>query len=510
MSDQPPSSIIAALLHHAATDPDRPCLQWGSETFSYQTVAGLAAGWAEHFLRQGIHRGDRIGLFLPSSPNFLVAYLGVQMAGAVAVLINTQYRQFELNHILADSEPRMVLCDAAGVTYIGAAAGSVGATLVVTTNEVQRKDAVAWRDEVPKPDQLAMLAYTSGTTGRSKGAMLTHSGLLANSRAVGQAWQWTADDNLLLVLPLFHIHGLGVGVHGTLLAGASISLHPRFVPAETLTALRSGQHTLFFGVPTMYTRLIDAFREHASAAAIANPAPTPLPLRLCVAGSAPLAPQTQLEFQRIFGQRILERYGMTETGMNIGNRYDGERRAGTVGVPFPNQEAQVVDVQTRDVLPDGALGEIQVRGPHVFAGYWRNPDATAEVLQADGWFNTGDLGWRSTDGFYTITGRARELIITGGYNVYPREVEELLLNHPAVAECAVLGVPDPDLGEHVVAVIVPSKPAQPPDPAHLTIYCREHLAAYKRPRTFHIMGALPRNAMGKVQKELLKERLGLL
>ncbi|PDW02959.1 acyl-CoA synthetase [Candidatus Viridilinea mediisalina] len=509
MSDQPPSSIIAALLHHAATDPERPCLQWGGQTLSYSTIVDLAAGWAEHFLRQGVQRGDRVGLFLPSSPTFLVTYLGIQMVGGIAVLINSQYRQVELNHILSDSEPRVVVCDADGIAYIGAPAGSVGAKLVVTTGEVQAKDASSWRGELPRPNELALLVYTSGTTGRAKGAMLTHGALTANSAAVTAAWHWTAADHLLLVLPLFHIHGLGVGFHGTLWSGARLTLRPRFVAEESLEALRSGEYTLFFGVPTMYTRIIEVARAQTVRTRGKPPRIKPLPLRLCVSGSAPLAPQTLQEFETRFGHRILERYGMSETGMNLGNPYEGERRAGTVGQPFPGQEARVVDMQSGEPLPDGEIGEIQVRGPHVGTGYWGNPQATVEVFHDDGWFSTGDLGWRSDDGYFTITGRARELIISGGYNIYPREIEEVLLNHPAVAECAVFGQPDPDLGEHVVAAIVPRNPAQPPTRNKLINYCNEHLAAYKRPRSIHILEALPRNAMGKVQKELLKQQMGL-
>ncbi|NTU80492.1 MAG: AMP-binding protein, partial [Chloroflexales bacterium] len=296
-------------------------------------------------------------------------------------------------------------------------------------------------------------------------------------------------------------HGLGVGVHGTLTAGASLMLRPRFEPAETLAVLAEGACTMFFGVPTIYTRLIQEAARQAGGPQISA-------VRLFVSGSAPLSPQTFAAFEAAFGQRILERYGMTETGMNLTNPYDGERRPGTVGGPFPGQEARIVAVQGREPLPNGEVGEIQVRGPHLFAGYWRNPEATAEVLAPDGWFSTGDLGWRGEDGYYTITGRARELIISGGYNVYPREVEEHLLSHPGVAECAVFGAPDADLGERVFAAVVPRDPAAPPAPAELDAFCREGLAAYKRPRNVFYVKSLPRNAMGKVQKHELKACLG--
>ncbi len=495
------TSILAALAAHAEADPGRPCVIWGATTISYGELAAAAADWAAAYAAQGVARGDRVALYLGNGPGFLGAYLGAHAAGAAAVLVNTQYRQVELRHILADSEPRLVVADAESAARL---AELGGAPAVLTADPGQlAAPAAAERAQPaplapPEPGDLAILAYTSGTTGRSKGAMLTHGALAANSAAVRAVWRWTANDRLLLVLPLFHIHGLGVGVHGTLTAGASLILRPRFDPAETLAALAGGACTMFFGVPTIYTRLLQAAGGRPQATA---------GVRLFVSGSAPLSPQTFAEFEAIFGQRILERYGMTETCMNMTNPYDGERRPGTVGAPFPGQEARVVDVRTREPLPDGEIGEIQVRGPHLFAGYWRNPEATAEVLAPDGWFSTGDLGWRSADGYYTLTGRARELIISGGYNVYPREVEELLLTHPAVAECAVLGLPDADLGERVVAAVVPANPAAPPTQAELDAFCREGLAAYKRPRELHLLDALPRNAMGKVQKHELRARL---
>jgi malonyl-CoA/methylmalonyl-CoA synthetase len=498
------SSILAALLAHAEADPTRPCVTWDGATISYGALAAAAAAWAGAYRALGVAPGDRVALYLGSGPGFLGAYLGAHAAGAAAVLVNTQYRQVELRHILADSEPRVVVADAEGAARLAELGGGAYAVVTAAPEELGAPsrgpggppDAAP---RLPEPGERAILAYTSGTTGRSKGAMLTHGALAANSAAVCAAWGWTAGDRLLLVLPLFHIHGLGVGVHGTLTAGASLTLRPRFDPAETIAEFAAGRCSMFFGVPTIYTRLIQEAGGRRQAVA---------GVRLFVSGSAPLSPQTFADFAAAFGQPILERYGMTETGMNLTNPAVGERRPGTVGGPFPGQEARVVDLHERTPLPDGEIGEIQVRGPHVFAGYWRNPTATAEVLAPDGWFSTGDLGWRSADGYYTITGRARELIISGGYNIYPREVEELLLGHAGVAECAVFGAPDPDFGERVVAAVVPSNPAAPPTPAELDNFCREGLAAYKRPREFHFVASLPRNAMGKVQKHELRASLG--
>jgi malonyl-CoA/methylmalonyl-CoA synthetase len=329
--------------------------------------------------------------------------------------------------------------------------------------------------------------------------MLLHRNLLSNVRAVTEAWRWTAADRLLLALPLFHTHGLMVGLHGTLYTGASVDLRRRFVASEALEALRDDAAlTMFFGVPTMYGRLLEEARRTGV---------KPRSLRLMVSGSAPLSAQLFGEIEAAFGQRILERYGMTETIMNTTNPYEGERRPGTVGMPYPGQEARVVDVRTRQPVGAGETGEIEVRGPHVFAGYWRNAKASAEAFDAEGWFRTGDLGLRDADGYFHITGRARELIISGGFNVYPREVEEVLATHPGVAEVAVLGLPDPDFGEQVVAVVVPASGAPRPAAQELVDWCRDRLASFKKPRRVEFTEALPRNALGKVQKHVLRERL---
>ncbi len=351
---------------------------------------------------------------------------------------------------------------------------------------------------LPLSETPALLGYTSGTTGQAKGALLLQRNMLANIQSLTTAWHWTGEDRLLLVLPLFHAHGLLVGMHCTLFTGSSVVLRQKFEAAEVLTTLKKDTRiTLFFGVPTMYVRLL---------AEVERLGVPERPLRLYVSGSAPLSAQVFTDFAHVFGQPILERYGMTETIMNLTNPYEGERRAGTVGKPFPGQEARVVDVQTRQLLPPNEIGEIEVRGTHVFAGYWQRPEATAEAFTADGWFKTGDLGWRSADGYYTITGRARELIISGGYNIYPREIEDVLAQHPAVGEVAVLGLPDPEMGEKVVAAIV-LKPDWITDAAELIAFCRTQLASYKKPRHVIFADVLPRNALGKVQKHLLAAQL---
>jgi malonyl-CoA/methylmalonyl-CoA synthetase len=479
-------------------------------------LAAEVEDFAHALVAWGLQPGERIALFLENSPAFVVAYLGAQLAGGIVGLVNPQYRRVELQHILTDAGVRLCVTSAAGADAVQPLPLPQLTTLVIADDlsapalnspperiafaafVAQSRAASRRLLALPTPDAPAVLGYTSGTTGRAKGALLSHRNLIANITALTAAWRWTDQDRLLLVLPLFHAHGLMVGLHGTLFSGASAVLRRAFDAADVLAMLsRDPSITLFFGVPTMYARLLaEAERQGAPSHR----------LRLFVSGSAPLSAHLFADFERVFGQRILERYGMTETIMNLTNPYEGERRPGTVGGPFPGQEARVVDVRARQPLPSGEIGEIEVRGPHVFAGYWNRPDATAEAFSADGWFKTGDLGWRSADGYYTITGRARELIISGGYNVYPREVEDVLAAHPAIAEAAVVGLPDPDLGEQVVAVVVP-RDGLTPSADDIIAFCREQLASYKKPRRVAFVEALPRNALGKVQKHLLTERL---
>jgi malonyl-CoA/methylmalonyl-CoA synthetase len=507
-------SIVEAVQRPARMQPERPAILFEGQTTTYGALYASVERMARALRASGLAPGDRVALFLENCPEFVVAYLGVHLAGGVVVLVNSQYRQVELSHILADSGARLCVTSAAGAgeliglplpaletlvivgesQTVSAGAHVVGFEEFLVRGDEQTGAATA----LPDADAPAVIAYTSGTTGRAKGALLLHRNLTANVAAVSAAWDWTDADRLLLALPLFHTHGLMVGMHGTLYTGASARLLRRFDAAEVLAILKDDADvTMFFGVPTMYRRLV------AEAERVGAPARQ---LRLYVSGSAPLDAQLFAEFARVFGQTILERYGMTETIMNLTNPYQGERRPGTVGGPFPGQEARVVDVATRQPLPDGETGEIEVRGPHIFAGYWNRPDATAEAFAADGWFKTGDLGWRSPDGYYTIAARARELIISGGFNVYPREVEDVLATHPAIAEVAVIGLPDEDLGEQVVAVIVPVD-GFTVNLDELADFCRARLASYKKPRRVVVVESLPRNALGKVQKHLLAAQI---
>jgi malonyl-CoA/methylmalonyl-CoA synthetase len=377
---------------------------------------------------------------------------------------------------VADARPRAALVDDASLS---AQLAALDPGLLVRSPLLELDDGPVPALDGVAPEATALLAYTSGTTGRPKGALLSHGNLHATAEALRLAWRWTPADRLVHALPLFHMHGLGVALHGTLQAGASALLLPRFEPDAVLDAVEREQATLFFGVPTMLHRLAD----HPRAAALGG-------LRLLVSGSAPLAADLHTRIAARSGQVCLERYGMTETGMLVSNPVDAARVPGTVGFPLPGVELR---------LARG--GEIEVRGPNVFRGYRERPDANAEAFTRDGWFRTGDLGELDADGHLRIVGRAKELVISGGYNVHPREVEEALLAHPAVREAAVVGTPSPEWGEVVTAYLVSERAIELDE---LRAHLADRLAAFKHPRIVHRVDALPRNALGKVQRHRLE------
>jgi malonyl-CoA/methylmalonyl-CoA synthetase len=474
-------SLVAAWRRRWDDDPGRIVLT--DTAGAALTAAALderSSVAAARLAAAGVRAGDRVVVSADASLDHVVAYVGVLRLGAVALPLNGAYRAPEIRHIVGDAEiTAAVTDDVERGRWIAAAAPAAVITppdltgLPGPTGVLDGLDATIG-------DDPALLVYTSGTTGAPKGAVLRHANLLASAEAVALAWRWAPDDRLVLALPLFHMHGLGVGLHGTLTAGASAVLLPRFDPADVLDRIRAGG-TMFFGVPTMWHRLAAA----QGAEALAR-------LRLGVSGSAPLPPDLHAAVAARAGRPPLERYGMTETVMLVSNPYDGERRPGSVGFPLPG-----VDVR----LADG--GEIEVRGPNVFAGYWRRAEATAHSFR-DGWFRTGDLGAADPDGYLRIVGRAKELIISGGYNVYPREVEEVLLAHPGVVDSAVVGIPDPEWGETVCAFVA----AEPGITDHdLEDWCGSRLAAYKRPRRWERIDEVPRNALGKVLRHALVERL---
>ncbi len=426
----------------------------------------------------GLRRRDRVILSAAPSVALVKAYVAALRLGLVVVPLNPGYREREVTHAVRDAEPpAAIVDDAERGAWIRRAAGNA----LILGPDVEVPDGnVADLDDLDAGDP-ALICYTSGTTGSPKGAVLAHGNLLASAQAIRLAWRWSDNDRLVLALPLFHVHGLCVGLHGTLLAGGSAVLQPRFEPDAVLSAVRRHEATLFFGVPTMYHRLAR------------SPRVTELGrLRLCVSGSAPLAPALWERIRRESGQHVVERYGTTETLMNTSNPYDGERRPGSVGMALPGVQVRL----------DGEVpGEILVAGPNVFSGYWRNAQATADAFDSEGWFRTGDIGRLGADGYLRIEGRVQEVIISGGFNVYPREVEEVLLTHPGVAEVSVVGTPSEEWGETVTAFVVPVD--QSPEPEALLAFAAERLAAYKRPRTVRFLNALPRNATGKVVRREL-------
>jgi malonyl-CoA/methylmalonyl-CoA synthetase len=438
---------------------------------------------AGRLARAGLAPGDRLVLSAATSVDLVVTHVGALRLGLVVLPVNGALLEREVAQIVADARPRAALVDDArqGRWIADAAPGPV----LVVSSALQLQEGPAPALDGARPGDPALLCYTSGTTGAPKGVVLSHGNLLAGVEAVRLAWRWTPDDRLILALPLFHIHGLGVGLHGTLAAGASAVLLPRFDVEGVLDAAAAHRPTLLFGVPTMYARLAASPR----AAELGR-------LRLCVSGSAPLPAELFERLARATGQRVLERYGMTETLMNASNPYEGERRPGSVGLPLPGVEVR---------LAGGDPGEILLRGPNVFAGYWERPDETAEAFEPNGWFRSGDVGSFDRDGYLRIVGRAKELIISGGENVYPRDVEDVLREHPAVAEVAVIGTPSDEWGEAVTAVVVPRRdPAHPAvDEAALRAFCAERLAPHKRPRIVRFVDMLPRNALGKVLRQEL-------
>ena len=451
----------------------------------------------------GLQPGDRLATQVEKSPLALALFYGAAMAGVVFLPLNPAYTPQEAGYFLNDSGAALFLADGARITSLAPVAAQAGVTMMALNADGSGDftDAVAAAEPRAKPsprgmDDLAALLYTSGTTGRSKGAMLSQRNLLSNAEILAREWRFSADDVLLHVLPIFHTHGLFVATNTVLLAGGSMLWLLRPDVDAMIEALPCA--TCLMGVPTVYTRLLDDPRLTCDLVAH---------MRLFISGSAPLLAETHAAFAARTGHRILERYGMTETNMNASNPYDGERRAGTVGHALPGVEIRITDPESGAVLAPGEIGMIEVRGPNVFQGYWRMPEKTAQELRADGFFITGDLGRFDADGYLHIVGRQKDLIIAGGYNIYPKEVELLLDEAPGVKESAVIGVPHPDLGEAVLGVIVP-EPGARLDPGAIMAALEGRLARFKQPRALEVTEALPRNSMGKVQKAALRERYG--
>ena len=468
-------------------------------TLSHAAFLARAAGLAHALTGLGLVPGDRVAAQLDKSVDGLALYAACVQAGLVFLPLNPAYTGAEVAYFVGDAGAALLVATpdrVAALAQVAARHGAQVQSLGVAGDGTLADLALGQPARFPTvacgPDDLAAILYTSGTTGRSKGAMLTHANLLSNARVLAAAWQFTAADVLLHALPVFHTHGLFVATHVTLLAGGAMILLPRFDADEVFRLLPGA--SVMMGVPTFYTRLVADPR--LSRGAVAH-------MRLFISGSAPLLAETHHAFRVATGQMILERYGMTETSMNTSNPYGGERRPGTVGHALPGVTVLVCDPGGAP-LPAGQVGVVEVAGPNVFAGYWRMPDRTAAEMRADGRFITGDLGMFSADGYLTIVGRQKDLIIAGGMNIYPVEVEAALDALPGVLESAVIGVPHADLGEAVLAVVV-ARPGPAPDPAALLAALGQGLARFKLPRRIVLVASLPRNAMGKVQKAALRQ-----
>jgi malonyl-CoA/methylmalonyl-CoA synthetase len=472
----------------------------GRTAVTHAAFCALAARYGAALRAAGLGPGDRVAMQLDKSVHMLAAIAGAIRAGIVFLPLNTAYTPAEVAYFVTDAAARLLLCDSRSEADLAPVARAAGASLATLNADGSGSFARRAEGLPPGPveprtaNDLAAFLYTSGTTGRSKGAMLSHGNLLSNARVLVDYWRFTADDVLLHALPIFHTHGLFVATNVALLAGCPMIFLPKFEPDEVIRHLPRA--TAMMGVPTFYTRLLDDPRLTRDL--VAN-------MRLFISGSAPLLADTHRDWQARTGHRILERYGMTETNMNTSNPCDGDRRAGTVGLPLPGVDLKVCDAMGAE-LPAGEIGTVEVRGPNVFQGYWQMPEKTAEDLRPDGFFITGDLGFIDKDGYLTIVGRARDVVISGGFNIYPKEVELALDDLPGILESAVIGVPHPDFGEAVVAVLVP-EPGAAIDPRSIQAALAPQLARFKQPKHIAIRPALPRNTMGKVQKNILRDEL---
>jgi malonyl-CoA/methylmalonyl-CoA synthetase len=505
--------FLDALRDFSLSHPDKTAIEFIDNNFvttdiiSYGRLEATVQRTMALLQSKGVVEGDRVAIQLPKCLAFVYLHLAVMRLGGISLPLNPGYPPHELAYFLTDAEAKLFFADTAVRDTVMAAAALAPALQEAILLDCRTGDAflalLPDRGETPaldlvaalSPEQTCLMIYTSGTTGRPKGAELTHGNVTSNLASLHEAWGWREDDLLLHVLPIFHVHGLVVAMHGSLHAGATMLMPSRFDPARTLALLEERRCTVFMAVPTIHRRLVDA--PNARTVNLGH-------MRLLTSGSDRLPDDLFAQFREIFGHTLLERYGMSETIMNLSNPLAGERRVGSVGLPLPGVEVRIVDPASEEPLADNEVGEVQVRGPNVCKGYWRQPEKSAAAFTPDGWLRTGDLGLREPDGYFTLKGRSKDLIISGGYNVYPPEVELVLAEHPAVEASAVIGCPDNEWGETVTAVVVLRKDATISEQA-LIAYCRSQLVNYKSPRRIVISESLPRNALGKVQKMELRK-----
>ncbi|SDD36524.1 malonyl-CoA/methylmalonyl-CoA synthetase [Paracoccus isoporae] len=493
-------TIYESFLTSAEAQPDKALFRRPDQPdVSYAQIRELTQKLAAVLTGIGVQPGDRVAVQTDKSPEAICLYLATLQVGGVYLPLNTAYTGAEIDYFLGDASPRLFVCTPASLDQHKSRAGdalsveSLGASGDGSLAELARDAAPMTEAVAREKDDPAAILYTSGTTGRSKGAVLTHGNLASNTEALLQSWHYSAEDVLIHALPIFHTHGLFVAVNMTLVAGSSLIWLTKF-DADQAVSLMSDA-TVLMGVPTFYTRLLKSDRLDRDATQN---------MRLFVSGSAPLLAEDHRSFEDRTGHAILERYGMTETCMITTNPYDGARKPGAVGMALPGIEIRVTDRETGKALPDGEIGAIEVRGPNVFEGYWQMPEKTASEFRDDGFFITGDLGQIGEDGYLRIVGRDKDLVISGGYNVYPKEIEALIDDLPGVLESAVIGVPHPDLGEGVTAVVVP-QPGAAPSEDDIFSAIGDSLARYKQPKKIIFVEELPRNVMGKVQKAELRK-----
>ncbi|MBI5441259.1 MAG: AMP-binding protein [Deltaproteobacteria bacterium] len=501
-------NLARLLSERAALSRGKPAAVFEGTPYTFGAFDREVERYAGVLQRAGIGPGDRVAVQLPKRMEFLFAHFGALSLGAITLPLNADYRAEEVGYFLGDSRPSLMVTDrerserSAGVLREAAVR-----PLLVDADPDRPESLARYLSQAPERferpyaadgDDVAMLCYTSGTTGRSKAAMISHRNLISNTLALHSAWEWTDRDVLLHVLPLFHVHGLNVAATGSLYAGATMIMHERFEPRRVWDTLERERCTLLMAVPTIYQRLLAEWGSLGRTPDLSS-------LRVFISGSAPLSDPLFRRFESATGFRILERYGMSETGMNVSNPIEPKgRKPMSVGYPLPGVEIRIVSQEGGDV-PGGDVGEVWIRGENVFRGYWEMPEKTAESF-SNGWFRSGDLGYLdpSDGGRLYLVGRAKELIITGGYNVYPKEIENVLEAHEAVREAAVVGILDDEFGERVVAFVVPMESGRAPAPEELIVACKQKLAGYKCPKEVRYVEALPRNAMGKIQKSALR------
>lgn len=503
-------TFLHTLLENCERQPQKTAVEFvhadAVETVTYGQLNQIVERTMTYLQLLGVHPGDRVALQLPKGLPFLYLHLATIRLGAITLPLNTAYPPQELRYFLTDAEAKLFATDVRQQETVAPMLSElpfIEQVLYLETdvpthfqNLIPHKPAKHLPALPDDLDSVALMIYTSGTTGRPKGAMITHGNLTTNIEGLHTAWGWREDDVLLHVLPIFHVHGLVVALHGALHAGATAVLLPQFDVEKTWQTMAERNCTVFMAVPTIHKRMVafpDVDRYDISQ------------MRLLTSGSDRLPDDLFIKAQHVYGHTLLERYGMTETGMNLSNPLRGERRVGSVGLPLPGVEARVVNLLD-EPLPDGEVGEVQVRGAHVCKGYWRQPEKTDASITADGWFRTGDLGLREPDGYFSLKGRGKDLIISGGYNVYPPEVELVLSEHPVVVASAVVGCEDEKWGERVTAVII-RHPDIRASAAEIIDFCKDRLANYKVPKKVIFADKLPQNALGKVQKAKLREQI---